>query len=139
MNWLALILRIVQIAPYMVAGVEAIHAGETSETKTQLATQSLMLATGAAEAIDPADTALIAGVSTIVGSIVKSVTPPPALAALLPFPAPAPAPAAPAVVALSAPVPAAIAQPAAYPAPSTVAVVESGVFRAAELNPGVTA
>ena len=49
MNKFAEIFQLVfKLAPYVLAGVESIHAGESTETKTQLAQQALGIAAQAA-------------------------------------------------------------------------------------------
>jgi len=43
-NWLSILSNIWKLAPYVVAGIETIHANETTETKTQLAQDALGIA-----------------------------------------------------------------------------------------------
>jgi hypothetical protein len=71
MNILALIMSAVQLAPYIVAGVQVIHQGESSESKTQIATNMLNVATGAATKVLPSgDDALIAQWNSTLSGII---------------------------------------------------------------------
>ena len=61
MNKFAEIFQLVfKLAPYVLAGVESIHAGESTETKTQLAQQTLGIAAQAAVQNLPANDANLA-------------------------------------------------------------------------------
>ena len=51
MNWLTILQSIFKLIPYVVQGIEVVHAGESTETKLQLAQDALKVATGAASAI----------------------------------------------------------------------------------------
>ena len=46
MNWLSVLSNVWKLAPYIVAGIETIHANESTETKTQLAQDALGIALG---------------------------------------------------------------------------------------------
>ena len=47
MNWISWLTGIYKLVPYVVAGVEMIHANENTQTKTQLAQDALSLALSA--------------------------------------------------------------------------------------------
>lgn len=79
-------ISLLQLAPYIVEGVFQIHSESSTETKTQLATDALALATGVAGAVDPVDTAIIAAASAGVQGIVQALSH--AKAALTKAPAP---------------------------------------------------
>ncbi len=98
MNWLALLSGVFKLIPYVVAGIETIHANESTQTKTQLAGDALNIATAAAGQVLTGQDAQIAQiVSSAVGAGIQSTqailstlaTPAPAS---VPVTAPAPAP-----------------------------------------------
>jgi hypothetical protein len=69
MNWMTLLSGLFKLIPYVVTGVETIHANETTETKTQLAKDALGIATQAATQVLGSDNAAIAqAVSGAVGA-----------------------------------------------------------------------
>lgn len=72
MNWAKWIMAILQLAPLVVMGVEKIHKGAPGATKQEIATQSLLLASGVAAAVDPDDSETIAAASTVAKAIIDS-------------------------------------------------------------------
>lgn len=71
-NLLPLLLKLALLAPQVVKGVEVIGAERTSTDKKQMAHDALMLGTGVAAALDPADHDTIAAVSDHVAQLVDS-------------------------------------------------------------------
>jgi len=67
------IVKLMGLAPVVVAGIESIHGEADSATKQQLAQDSLLLATGVAQAVDPADAAVITPVAQGVSALIDSV------------------------------------------------------------------
>jgi hypothetical protein len=51
MNWTELIAKIFAIVPYVVAGINTVHAEKDSATKTQIAQDTLAIATQAASTV----------------------------------------------------------------------------------------
>ena len=60
MNWITMLQGLFKLLPYVVAGVETIHANENSETKTQLAQDAMGIATQAATQVLGTNNAAIA-------------------------------------------------------------------------------
>lgn len=74
MNWLAYLLKSVSAVPYVVAGIQQIHAEASGATKKQLAMDSLGLATAVSQVILPPDQAAQSqAVSTAVSSIIDNL------------------------------------------------------------------
>lgn len=69
MNWLKLIL---QLTPYVVVGVEKIHADLSGAGKRQAAQDALTIATAAALETDPGDSTTTQTASAITGLIIDS-------------------------------------------------------------------
>lgn len=79
-NWGSFLTSLAALAPVIVAGVEQIHVDASTETKAQLALDSLNLATGVSEAIlsaDPQDQAYAQDASAIAGSVITVLQRPP--------------------------------------------------------------
>jgi hypothetical protein len=68
-NWGALLSKLVYI-PYIVAGIQALHAEAPGATKKQLALDSLGLATQVAGAVDPGDAAMIQASSNLASAAI---------------------------------------------------------------------
>lgn len=69
MNWFATLQNAFKWMPYIVAGVETIHAGESTETKTQMAQQALGIATaGAQQNLSPEDQQIANSVSAAINA-----------------------------------------------------------------------
>jgi len=78
-SWKQFIEESLALAPGIVTTVEQDKAGASTETKTQLATQSLIQASTVAQTLDPNDTATVQAVNTVAGGIITALkTPPPA-------------------------------------------------------------
>jgi hypothetical protein len=71
--WLTILAKLFQLAPVIYEGIESIHKGKSTETKTQLATEALKVATGAAEQIDPADAAGTAAFSNAAAATISAI------------------------------------------------------------------
>ena len=81
-NWKSLVEELLVLAPTVVQNVETDKASANSATKTQLATQALVQASGVAQSVDPKDTATINGVTAVAGGIITALkTPSPVPAA----------------------------------------------------------
>lgn len=104
MDWGSIIAKAFTLGPLIVAGIEAIH-GETKSKaeKAQLATQSLTLASGAADTILPSgDDAAVQAWSNVANAIIAAAqftaeqvpakTSAAATSSVVPAAAPAPAP-----------------------------------------------
>lgn len=74
-NWAAFGLKLIQLAPTITAGVEQIHgAAKSGAEKKDLAIASLMLATGVADNVLPADQSAIAdSVASEAGNLISSI------------------------------------------------------------------
>jgi len=91
-KFLQILFSSLSVAPYVVAGIESIHSTASTETKTQIALQSLGLATQTATAVLPEDQAAMAtavsseatNIITSIQNIVKAIKP----AAAAPAPTP---------------------------------------------------
>ena len=78
-NWKMFIEEALVLAPGIVQTVDKDKADASTETKTQLAAQSLTQASTVAQTLDPNDTATAQAVSTVAGGIITALkTPPPA-------------------------------------------------------------
>jgi hypothetical protein len=74
-SWSGFLVTLAAFAPVIVAGTEQLAGEASTASKTQLATDSLNLATGLGEALtssDPQDQALAALASQITASVIKS-------------------------------------------------------------------
>lgn len=81
-NWKSLVEELVVLAPSVVRTIETDKANESTETKTQLAAQSLVQASTVAQSVDPRDKNTIDAVTAVAGGIVTALkTPPPVSAA----------------------------------------------------------
>lgn len=69
MNWLQLLLK---LAPYVVVGVERIHADLNGAGKKQAAQDALTIATAAALEADPSDAALTQTASQLTGLVIDA-------------------------------------------------------------------
>jgi len=66
MNWLTVMQGIFKLIPYVVQGIEVIHANESKETKLQLAQDALSVATNAAsQVLSPGNDVIANAVSTL--------------------------------------------------------------------------
>lgn len=85
-DWKTFVIGLLAAAPSIISAVEQIHGdAKSNASKTQLATESLLVATGVAQAVDPADTNTIAAASAMAGGIIEAFkTPAPAPAAAAP-------------------------------------------------------
>ena len=72
LNWSTVLADLLKLVPYVTAGVEVIHAGESTETKTQLAKQALGVATQAAAQVLSPDNEQIAQV--VSGAVDSAIT-----------------------------------------------------------------
>lgn len=74
MNW-TILLKIFQLVPYALAGIEQIHAGASTETKSQIAQQVLQTAVAAAQSVSgTANQATEAAVGSAVSAGISAVT-----------------------------------------------------------------
>jgi len=73
MNWVTWLMRILQVIPPVVIGIEQIHKGAPGATKKDLAMQSLGLATGAAQAVAPEHAAVIDATAETVSGLIDGV------------------------------------------------------------------
>lgn len=130
--WLQYVLRVLTLAPAIVAGIEHIHAEAPGATKKQMAMDALGLAYGTASAVLPQDQTAIDAATSLTSNVIDGVvsvfnatgifkTLPPA-----PAPVAARAPAAAARVAVEAPAPAA-PMPAPVVAPQEAAVAPTAM------------
>jgi hypothetical protein len=72
-NWMTVFASTMKLVPYVVAGVEVIHANETTETKTQLAQDALSIATqAAAQVLSPDNNAIANAVSSAVNQAISA-------------------------------------------------------------------
>lgn len=132
MNWLALVIRGLQLAPLIVAGIEHIHGEAPGATKKQMAMDALQLATGSAEVMLPQYAAAADAASALTSNVIdgivdvynksgtfgnapRAITAQPAAA-----PAPQPAPVAAAPVAQAPAAAPSTVAPQADPAPVSV-------------------
>ena len=69
MNWLNVIQGVFKLIPYVVQGIEVIHAGESSETKLQLAQDALGIATNAASQVLSPDNEEIASAVSVMTKV----------------------------------------------------------------------
>lgn len=77
-DWHSWLQKAFVAAPTVIASVEQVNAGKSTETKAQLAADALKDATNIAGLVDPNDTATIGQVSQVAGNIVSAFnTPPP--------------------------------------------------------------
>lgn len=67
------ILKLVTLAPVVVAGIEQLHGEKDSTTKQQMAQDALTLATGVADVVLPTQQTTTDTVSSSVSSIINSV------------------------------------------------------------------
>lgn len=70
MNWLA---RILQLIPFVVAGVETMHKDAKGATKKQMAMDALGIASAAAEAGLPSQTPAIQAATQLTSSVIDGV------------------------------------------------------------------
>lgn len=127
MNWLSLLMRALQLAPVLVAGIEHIHGEAPGATKKQMAMDALALASGTAGVIAPEHAPAVAAATQLTSDVIDGVVSVynaagwnqaggAAAAAAIPTLTPAPAPPAPAPPAPAADAPAPIAAvPSATP------------------------
>jgi hypothetical protein len=73
MNWITLLLRALQLAPVIVAGIEHIHGEAPGATKKQLAMDALQLAYGGASALLPGDQAAIDAAAQLTSNTIDGV------------------------------------------------------------------
>jgi hypothetical protein len=73
MNWKTVLLRLLSLAPGIVQGVETLKGEADGASKKQLATDSLLLATGIADSTDPADQALIDPLAIVAGGVIDAI------------------------------------------------------------------
>lgn len=73
MQWQALLGKLLTLAPGIVQGVEVLKAESDSASKKQLATDSLLLATGIANVTDPADQGLIGPLATAASGVIDAI------------------------------------------------------------------
>lgn len=76
-NWTNFLVTLGELTPVIVAGVGTLKSEETTATKTQLATDSLNLATGLSQALlaaDPADQQLAAIASQLTASVITATS-----------------------------------------------------------------
>jgi hypothetical protein len=95
MNWLQLLLS---LTPYVVVGVERIHADLSGPGKKQAAHDALTIATAAALQADPSDAAITQTASQLTGMVIDATVSDLKTKGVLPItaastPAPTPAPA----------------------------------------------
>lgn len=68
-DWLV---RLISLAPVIVAAIDKIHAGVSGSTKLELAQQSLVLASGVAQAVLPEDAETIAAAGTVSNAVINA-------------------------------------------------------------------
>lgn len=74
MNWTSILADIFKLVPYVVAGVNTVHAEKDSATKTQIAQDTLSIATQAATSILSGSNAVAAAAaSSAVNAAIASV------------------------------------------------------------------
>lgn len=74
MSLVSVLTNLYQLVPYIVAGVETIHNGESTESKTQIAQNVLQIATqGALQVLGPQNSAVATAVSNALSSGIASV------------------------------------------------------------------
>lgn len=74
MSLVSVLTQLYQLVPYIVAGVETIHTGESTESKTQIAQNVLQIATqGALQVLGPQNSAVASAVSNALSSGITSV------------------------------------------------------------------
>lgn len=72
-NWQILFADIMKAIPYVVAGINVVHAEKDTATKTQMAQDALSVATAAAAQLVPADNQQAAqAVSSAVGAAISA-------------------------------------------------------------------
>lgn len=69
----AALLKLIPLIPYVFAGIRELHKDAAHETHVTLATNSLVLASGVADAVDPKDQETIDCITNAVASIVHGV------------------------------------------------------------------
>jgi hypothetical protein len=105
--WLTLLLRALQLAPVIVAGIEHIHGEKSGATKKQMAMDALALASGSAGVLAPEQQPAIDAATQLTSNVIDGVVSvynasgvfkgggaiaaKPALVPAAPAPAPAPA------------------------------------------------
>jgi hypothetical protein len=72
MNWMRLATTILGLAPYVVAGVEKLHAEASGATKRQLAQDALSLAVSTAAACAPGQQQAVQGIGDAVGQVIDA-------------------------------------------------------------------
>lgn len=70
MGYLSYVLKILELAPAVIAGVEQIAREKDSATKRQMAHDALTLASGVAAYVVPADTSIISTLSQLTHSVI---------------------------------------------------------------------
>jgi hypothetical protein len=73
MNWLKLLMRIFQLTPVIVAGIEQIHTDASGSSKKQMAMDALALATGVASGVVPEEQPGINAASKLAGDMIDGV------------------------------------------------------------------
>lgn len=76
-NWSTFLISLASLAPTIVAGTAALEGEADTATKTQLATDSLNLATGLSQVLlstDPQDQAFAAIASSLTGSVISATS-----------------------------------------------------------------
>lgn len=132
MDWLSLLLKALQFAPVVVAGIEKIHGEAPGATKKQMAMDALGVASGTASDVLPQDQPAIDAATALTSSVIDGVVRCYNVSGWK-APAPAPAPPAPAPPALA---PVAAAKPAPAPVPPAPARIHVPV-PAGDNNPEV--
>lgn len=73
LSWLSYVLRALQLAPVVVAGIEKIHGEAPGATKKQMAMDALGLAQGTATAVLPEDQAAIDAATGLTSNVIDGV------------------------------------------------------------------
>jgi hypothetical protein len=75
-NWALFVAELLQNAGPVIVAVEKDKADASHETKTELATQSLLQTSTVAQSVDPKDTEKIQAITAIAGGIIQATKTP---------------------------------------------------------------
>lgn len=73
MNWLTLLMKALQLAPVIVAGIEHIHGEKSGATKKQMAMDALALASGSAGVLAPGQQPAIDAATQLTSNVIDGV------------------------------------------------------------------
>jgi hypothetical protein len=73
MNWIAMLMKSLQLLPLLIAGIEHIHGEAPGATKKQMALDALQLATAGASVVDPGDQPAIDAATQLTSNVIDGV------------------------------------------------------------------